>query len=176
MPDTCHPLSTSTAAASARRWDRIRLYRGLPTASVWPWMMMVDFSILGSVRACATLSSCWRASGVRLAELNAKFMVWSKDPGLIALAVAVMPRTCRVASGMAHCGLSAQTICSTESSSAGAVDAPSAKLRPQSSAYAYFAAPDDFSHARKIILANDRFDFEPAVIGAIRPAILEADQ
>src|SRR5260370_6366871 len=110
-------------------------------------MMMEYFSIFGSMRTAATLSSSLRASAVRSAELNAKFTVRSNDPGVRTLGVAVMPRMRRLTTGMAHCGSSAQTISSCDSSSADAVGAPSARERPQSSRYAYFTAADDFGCA-----------------------------
>src|SRR5271166_1787685 len=113
-------------------------------------MMMVDFSIFGSVRAFATLSSWLRASAVSSAELNAKFMRWSNDPGLASLTTYVMPRRRRLATGIAHCGSSAQTISSTDSSSADTAGAPSATHRQPSSRYAYRAGRGDFGWAAAV--------------------------
>src|SRR6516165_6877432 len=108
--------------------------------------MMSILLVEGSVSAFATRSSRLRDSAVSSAEFKGKFSVISNDPGgrTAALAgpvtgpVALIPRIFRSPKGVEHCGSSAQTIWSTEISSARAAVALAKSDKPQTIRFRYF--------------------------------------
>src|SRR5262252_9061175 len=109
-------------------------------------MMISMLLVEGSVRAFATRSSRLRDSAVSSVEFKGKFSVISNDPGgrTAALAgpaagpVALIPRILRSPKGVEHCGSSAQTISSTEISSARAAVALARSDKPQTIRFRYF--------------------------------------